>query len=108
MMKSNLLFLIKNVALCSFFVFIFPNITFANDLSDVKKLIDEGDYNKALELSIPLAQNGNLDAQEILVELLWRDLVFGKDITIDQNNLGLLESLGSLTDFIDEFDKLIR
>ena len=30
------------------------------------------------------------------------NLVFGKDITIDQNNLGLLESLGSLTDFIDE------
>ena len=80
MSKSSLLFLIKNVALCSFFVFIFPNITFANDLSDVEKLIEEGDYNKALELTIPLAQNGNLDAQEILVELLWRDLVFGKDM----------------------------
>ena len=58
----------------------FPHVAFAENLPQIRQLILEKKYEKALELTIPLAQDGDIEAQELLIELLFRDLVFGKDM----------------------------
>ena len=58
----------------------FPHVAFAENLPQIRQLILEKKYEKALVLTIPLAQDGDIEAQELLMELLFRDLVFGKDM----------------------------